>query len=104
MKFIRRLLCFVLLAAAFPLASPVLAQDSLPDQKRTGDASGSPALPRTFRGLSLGMDLDALKPPCKKTQPSTSGVTGMCRSFPPGNKAWWKPPVFLLSGAPFSSS
>lgn len=61
MKFIRRLLFFVLLAAAFPHASPVCAQNSLPDQNRAGEADDSPALPRAFRGLSLGMDLDALK-------------------------------------------
>jgi hypothetical protein len=61
MKFIRCLLFFVLFAAVFPQASLVRAQNSLPDQKKAGEADDSPALPRTFRGLSLGMDLDALK-------------------------------------------
>lgn len=70
MKFIRRFFLFVLIAAVFlPQAR---AQNTLPDRNgspeqnassRTGagGAGGSRTLPRTFRRLSLGMDLEALK-------------------------------------------
>jgi hypothetical protein len=61
MKIIRRLLFFAVLALACPHASPVRAQTPPPDQSGAGEPGGYPALPRAFRGLSLGMDLDALK-------------------------------------------
>jgi hypothetical protein len=73
MKFTCRLVFYVLLALVFLPAPLVDAQDSLPDLNETLDepsqqqqeeskaAGDSVALPRTFRNLSLGMELDALK-------------------------------------------
>ncbi|MDR2071679.1 MAG: hypothetical protein LBP81_09735 [Treponema sp.] len=72
MKFTRRLLLFVLLAAVFLPAPLVRAQNPLPDQDssagqnaaspaETGEASDAQPLPRAFRGINLGMDLEALK-------------------------------------------
>jgi hypothetical protein len=67
MKFTSRLFLFVLIAAVSLPALPVRAQT--PD--RTGpagrdaqsgrEAEEAPALPRTFRQIGLGMDLEALK-------------------------------------------
>ncbi|MDR2742405.1 MAG: hypothetical protein LBB98_09675 [Treponema sp.] len=71
MKFTRRLFLFVLIAALFLQAPLIRAQDTLPDRNgSSGQAASRPgteeagefqALPRSFRKLSLGMDLDALK-------------------------------------------
>jgi hypothetical protein len=59
MKFTHRLFFCVLIAAVFFPASPAHAQNPPPGQNGTSGGSGT--LPRTFRKLSLGMDLDALK-------------------------------------------
>jgi hypothetical protein len=74
MKFARRPLFFFLIAAVFLPAPLLRAQNPIPDLNRAfgqdapspqpeagEDAGGSGTLPRTFRNLSLGMDLDALK-------------------------------------------
>jgi hypothetical protein len=71
MKFTRRLLFCVLIALVFFPASPAHAQNPPPDRSGTsggndslppgGAVDGSGMLPRSFRKLSLGMDLDALK-------------------------------------------
>jgi hypothetical protein len=73
MKFTCRLFFYLLSALVFLPAPLVDAQDSFPDLNETFDEpsrqqgepeaagdSGAP-LPRTFRDLSLGMELDALK-------------------------------------------
>ncbi|MDR0376972.1 MAG: hypothetical protein LBH70_04175 [Spirochaetaceae bacterium] len=69
MKTIRRFLCIISLVAAFLPASAIHAQTPPPDQNGNVDPEESnapPALPRSFRGLSLGMDLDALKSALKE--------------------------------------
>jgi hypothetical protein len=70
MKFIRRRVFFVLFAAMFLPVSLAYAQNSDQDSSsgqdasspaRTNEADDSQALPRSFRQISLGMDLDTLK-------------------------------------------